>query len=80
MEKNQCRGEENTKTTNITNLNNKEMKIGIEQAEALLREMSRLQQEHPKARIYFDGEEIRITYPLPKDFVGFGKISIDFTN
>ena len=44
------------------------MKIGIEQCESLLREMNRLKEEHPKADVYFDGEEIRITYSLPRDF------------
>lgn len=46
------------------------MKISIEQMEYFLMGMKNAQKEHPKAVIYFDFEnkEIRITYPLPKDF------------
>ena len=46
------------------------MKTTIEQIEFLLKSMKSAQVEHPKAKIYYDWEdsEMRITYPLPKDF------------
>lgn len=46
------------------------MKNSIEQIEYLLVEMKKAQKEHPKAKVYYDWEdhEIRITYPLPRDF------------
>ena len=46
------------------------MKASIEQIEYLIKEMYKTKAEHPKAKIYYDWEdnEIRITYPLPKDF------------
>lgn len=41
--------------------------------EYFVKEMKKYQDEHPKASIYYDSEnsEIRITYPLPKDFQMF---------
>jgi hypothetical protein len=46
------------------------MKNDIKQLELVIAEMKKAQIEHPKATIYYDGEdnEIRITYPLPRDF------------
>jgi len=46
------------------------MKANIEQLEYLVSEMKKIAAEHPKATIYYDweGGEIRITYPLPRDF------------
>ena len=42
----------------------------IEELEFLLREMRKLQNENPKAKILYDieRERIYITFPLPKDF------------
>jgi len=56
------------------------MKATIEQLEYCINEMRRLQVEHPKATIYYDWEnsEIRITYPLPKDFQIFKTTSDSF--
>lgn len=50
-------------------------KATIEQMEYCIGEMKKVQNEHPKAKIYYDWEnsEIRITYPLPKDFQIFKK-------
>jgi hypothetical protein len=47
------------------------MKATIEQIEYCLMEMKKAQEEHPKANVYYDWEdsEIRITYPLPRDFL-----------
>lgn len=49
------------------------MNITIQQMEYFVKEMKKYQDEHPKASIYYDSEnsEIRITYPLPKDFQMF---------
>ena len=49
---------------------NKNMKATIEQMEYCFGEMKKAQNEHPKAKVYYDWEdsEIRITYPLSKDF------------
>lgn len=46
------------------------MKLSIEQVEHYLEEMKRMQIEHPKAKVYYAVEdgEIRITYPLPRDY------------
>lgn len=48
-------------------------KMKIENLEFILKRMKEAQEEHPKAIIYFDWEtnEIRISYPLPKDFREF---------
>lgn len=45
-------------------------KTTIEQLEIIIREMSKVKIEHPKAHIYYDWKEgnIRIIYPLPRDF------------
>lgn len=53
------------------------MKATIEQIEFLIVEMKRAQAEHPKATIYYDWEdgELRITYPLPRDFYQFKSAS-----
>lgn len=42
--------------------------------------MKKAQNEHPKAKIYYDWEdsEIRITYPLPKDFQIFKTSDSEF--
>ena len=54
------------------------MKATIEQLEYLISKMREYQTEHPKATIYYDWEncEIRITYPLPPDFMKFKGINI----
>lgn len=46
------------------------MKATIEQLEFLIEKMREAEKEHPKAKVYYDWEnsEIRITYPMPKDF------------
>jgi len=46
------------------------MKASIEQMEFCVSEMKKAQAEHPKAKVYYDWEdsEIRITYPLPRDY------------
>lgn len=46
------------------------MKATVEQIEYLINEMRKAENEHPKAKVYFDWEdnEIRITYPLPKNY------------
>lgn len=46
------------------------MKSDIEQMEYLIGEMRKAQNEHPKAKVYYDWEdhEIRITYQLPRDY------------
>jgi hypothetical protein len=46
------------------------MKTSIEQMVYLIEEMRKAKIAHPKAKVYYDWEdsEIRITYPLPKDF------------
>lgn len=46
------------------------MKATTEQLEFLISQMKGAQNEHPKATVYYDWEnsEIRITYPLPRDF------------
>lgn len=45
-------------------------KANIQQFEFLIGYMKSVQKEHPKATVYYDFEsrEVRITYPLPKDF------------
>lgn len=55
------------------------MKATAQQLEFLLGEMRHAQEEHPKANVYYDWEdnEIRITYPLPRDFDKFKSIGID---
>jgi hypothetical protein len=56
------------------------MKATIEKLEYFISEMKKLQVEHPKATIYYDWEsnEIRITYPLPKDYEIFKTTSDKF--
>lgn len=51
------------------------MKATIEQIEFLIVEMKKAKTEHPKAKVYYDWEdsEIRITYPLPRDYGIFNK-------
>lgn len=44
------------------------MKYTTQQIETILQEMHKAEREHPKARVYFEDNEIRITYPLPNDF------------
>lgn len=46
------------------------MNTTVEQMEYFIAEMKKAQNEYPKAKVYYDWEnsEIRITYPLPKDY------------
>lgn len=55
------------------------MKANIAQIEHLLHEMQSAQKEHPKATIYYDWEdnELRITYPLPRDLLKMPRIKIN---
>lgn len=43
--------------------------LTIEQMEHFLIKMKKIQEEHPKAKILYDAENVRIniTYPLPRD-------------
>lgn len=52
------------------------MKSTTEQLEFILGRMKIAQREHPKATIYYSWEdnEIRITYPLPRDLQIFKTI------